>query len=126
ATHQLRAGEPVLHAQPLDPAVLGTRGANLPREVHVPAGPFTMGSSVEPWALDNERPAHEVHVPGYWIDTVPVSNAEFAGFVADGGYDRKALWSPVGWTHRQRTGLGAPGFWRREGGQWWRRRFGVE
>ena len=126
ATHQLRAGEPVLHAQPLDPAVLGTRGANLPREVHVPAGPFTMGSSVEPWALDNERPAHEVHVPGYWIDTVPVSNAEFAGFVADGGYDRKELWSPVGWAHRQRTGLGAPGFWRREGGQWWRRRFGVE
>ncbi len=125
ATHQLRAGEPVLHAEPLDPAVLRTGAAALPREVHVPAGTFTMGSSVEPWALDNERPAHEVHVPGYSIDTVPVSNAAFAHFVEDGGYDRADRWSTAGWAHRQQAGLSAPRFWRREGGSWWRTRFGV-
>ncbi len=33
------------------------------REVLVPAGPFTMGTSTEPWALDNERPAHAVDLP---------------------------------------------------------------
>ncbi|KUG51286.1 sulfatase-modifying factor 1 [Kocuria rosea subsp. polaris] len=125
ATHQLRTGAPVLHAEPLDAAVRAPRGTGLPREVHVPAGSFTMGSSVDPWALDNERPAHEVHVPGFWIDTRPISNADLAGFVADGGYDREDLWSPAGWAHRQRTGISAPGFWRREAGQWWRRRFGV-
>jgi iron(II)-dependent oxidoreductase len=31
----------------------------LPAEVLVPGGPFTMGTSAEPWALDNERPAHD-------------------------------------------------------------------
>ena len=125
ATHQLRVGEPVLHAEPLDPAVLRIGATNLPREVHVPAGTFTMGSSVEPWALDNERPAHEVHVPGYWIDTVPVSNAAFAQFVEDGGYDRPEWWSAAGWAHRQEAGLSAPKHWRLEGGRWWRTRFGV-
>src|SRR5690348_5165582 len=55
ATHQLRAGAPVLHA-PAPP-----RGRPLPgREVLVPAGPFTMGTSTEAWALDNERPGHVV------------------------------------------------------------------
>lgn len=125
ATHQLRVGEPVLHAEPLDPAVLRSGAVDLPREVHVPAGTCTMGSSVEPWALDNERPAHEVHVPGYWIDTVPVSNAAFAQFVEDGGYDRPEWWSAAGWAHRREAGLSAPKHWRIEDGRWWRTRFGV-
>ena len=38
-----------------------------PAEVLVAAGPFTMGTD-DPWALDNERPAHEVDVPAFWID----------------------------------------------------------
>jgi gamma-glutamyl hercynylcysteine S-oxide synthase len=126
ATHQLRTGRPVLRAEPLDPAVLGSGSAGLPPEVHVPAGTFTMGSSVEPWALDNERPGHEVHVPGYWIDTLPVSNEDFARFIEDGGYDRERWWSGPGWAHRQAAGIHAPRFWRREGREWWRTRFGVD
>ena len=35
-----------------------------PAEVLVPGGPFTMGTSTEPWALDNERPAHRREVRG--------------------------------------------------------------
>ena len=35
---------------------------SLPREVLIPGGPFTMGTSTHPWALDNERPAHTVTV----------------------------------------------------------------
>ncbi|NED79137.1 ergothioneine biosynthesis protein EgtB, partial [Streptomyces sp. SID11233] len=48
-THQLRSGPPVLHAP--DPAPADTSG--LPTEVLVPGGEFTMGTSTEPWALDN-------------------------------------------------------------------------
>ncbi|WP_051476759.1 ergothioneine biosynthesis protein EgtB [Arthrobacter sp. Br18] len=124
ATHQLRIGEPVLH--PVDPeaAVLAT-GAALPPEVRIPAGSFTMGTSVEPWALDNERPAHEVHVPDYWIDTVPVSNGAFLNFLDDGGYSNPHWWTAEGWRHRNDDGLTAPKYWKREGSTWWRTRFGV-
>ena len=122
ATHQLRQGVPALSAEPPNPP----RDRDLPREVLVPEGTFTMGTDVEPWALDNERPARAVHTPAYWIDTVPVSNADYIAFIADAGYDDPRWWTPEGWAHRVSAGLAAPLFWRREGAQWWRRRFGVD
>jgi iron(II)-dependent oxidoreductase len=122
ATHQLRAGAAVLHADPPPPAV----APPLKRDVLVPAGPFTMGTSTEPWALDNERPAHTIELPAYRIDTAPVTNGEYTAFIAAGGYDDRRWWSDDGWAHRVSAGLGAPRFWERDGGgQWWRRRFGV-
>ncbi len=121
ATHQLRIGPPVLSAPP-PPAAADA--AVLPAEVAVPAGPFTMGTSAEPWALDNERPAHEVTLPGYYLDTTPVTNAAYAAFIADGGYDDRRLWTADGWAHRQRAGLTAPLFWEWDG-QWLRDSFGV-
>ncbi|MHA7278044.1 ergothioneine biosynthesis protein EgtB [Arthrobacter sp. Hz1] len=125
ATHQLRVGEPVLHAVDPAPGVLASKATVLPPEVQISAGSFTMGTSVEPWALDNERPAHEVHVPGYWIDTVPVSNGAFLDFVDDGGYANPNWWTPEGWSHCNNEGLTAPKYWMRDGNRWWRTRFGV-
>src|SRR4051794_3023133 len=125
APHQLRAGAPVLHA-PAPP-----RGRPLPgREVLVPAGPFTMGTSTEAWALDNERPGHVVDLPAFWIDTAPVTNAEYAEFIAAGGYADPRWWTAAGWRHRTEAGLTAPQFWARDSsgpgsGQWFRRRFGA-
>ena len=103
----------MLSAPPPPPAPADA--AALPAEVHVPGGPFTMGTSAEPWALDNERPAHAVHVPGFWLDTTPVTNAAYAAFIADGGYDDPRLWTADGWAHRQRAGLTAPLFWSWDG-----------
>ncbi|GAA4872562.1 ergothioneine biosynthesis protein EgtB [Kitasatospora terrestris] len=120
-THQLRTGPAVLTAPPPPPAPDGP----LPAEVLIPAGPFTMGTDTEPWALDNERPAHRVDLPAYWLDTTPVSNAAYQEFIADGGYRDPRWWTAEGWAHRQRAGLEAPLFWSREGGQWLRRRFGT-
>ena len=51
-------------------------------------------------------------VPGFWLDTTPVTNAAYAAFIADGGYDDPRLWTADGWAHRQRAGLTAPLFWR--------------
>jgi len=121
ATHQLRAGPPVLSAPP-PPAPADA--AALPAEVYVPGGPFTMGTSTEPWALDNERPAHEVNVPAFYLDTTPVTNAAYAEFVSGGGYDDPRLWTSDGWAHRQRAGLTAPLFWRWEG-EWLQTSFGI-
>ena len=123
ATHQLRRGKPVLYAPPPGPPPADAM--SLPAEVEVPGGPFMMGSGAEAWALDNERPAHLAEVGSFWIDTTPVTNARYAEFIADGGYDQRRWWTPAGWEHRQRAGLSAPAFWRREGGQWLRRRFGT-
>ena len=120
ATHQLRAGGAVLEATP-PPA--GTRPPV--DEVLVPGGPFTMGTSAEPWALDNERPAHLVEVAPFFIDTAAVTNGAYLAFMDARGYDQPAWWSPAGWAHRQEAGLRAPRFWQLQGDTWWRLRFGI-
>ncbi|RII20247.1 Iron(II)-dependent oxidoreductase EgtB [Streptomyces sp. YIM 130001] len=120
-THQLRRG----------PAALAEETATPPHaslsapEVLVPGGPFTMGTSTEPWALDNERPAHRREVPAFWMDTAPVTCAAYQEFMADGGYEDPRWWDPQGFDLVTRQGVRAPLFWRREGGVWLRRRFGA-
>jgi iron(II)-dependent oxidoreductase len=119
ATHQLRSGPAVLGAPP--PPEPRSR---VPGEVLVPAGPFTMGTSTDPWALDNERPAHTVELPAYVIDAAPVTNGRYREFIADGGYDDPRWWSPAGWQHRTEAELTAPMHWRRDGDGWAYQRFG--
>jgi formylglycine-generating enzyme required for sulfatase activity len=57
--------------------------------VHIPAGPFLMGSDPEkdPNALEEEQPQHEVHLPRYYIARYPVTVAQFRTFVDASGYD---------------------------------------
>jgi formylglycine-generating enzyme required for sulfatase activity len=76
-------------------------------QVWVPPGSFRMGTSdvadLDPpaWArreLASEQPAHLVTLSsGFWIDRHEVTNAAFAAFVADAGYQTRALWSHEGW-----------------------------
>lgn len=121
ATHQLRTGEAVLSAPAPPPSRVHVSG-----EVIIPAGEFVMGTDTDPWALDNERPAHPVHVPAFAIDAAPITNEQYLAFLADGGYDRPELWSERGWAHRLEANLTAPQFWERDAnGQWWRRVFGT-
>jgi iron(II)-dependent oxidoreductase len=119
ATHQLRVGAPVLQAPPPPRARVRATG-----EVLVPGGPFTMGTSTEAWALDNERPAHDVAVPAFFIDRAAVTNAGYAAFVADGGYEQPRWWTAEGWRHRTDVGLTAPMHWHRDGDGWAYTRFG--
>jgi gamma-glutamyl hercynylcysteine S-oxide synthase len=120
ATHQLRTGGAVLDAPPPPP------GSMLPAaEALVPGGAFTMGTSTEPWALDNERPAHVVDVAPFFIDTAAVTNGAYLAFIDAGGYDQPRWWSARGWADRRQGALSAPRFWQREGQTWWRLRFGT-
>lgn len=110
----LRQGPPLLDAgTPLPAGRPGVAGTS----VLVPGGPFVLGVDAvsEPHSLDNERPAHVVDVPSFRIGRVPVTNAEWREFVADGGYDQPRWWSPRGWAHRQEAGLTAPQFWNPDG-----------
>ncbi len=120
ATHQLRSGPPVLSTPPA-PSSGGVGAAD---EVFVPGGTFEMGTDLDPWALDNERPAHRVFVPGFHLDTTPVTNSAYSEFVAAGGYADPRWWAPVGWDHVREAELTAPAFWVRDGDRWFVRRFG--
>jgi iron(II)-dependent oxidoreductase len=94
------------------------------KEVFVDGGPFVMGCDDEPWAYDNERPAHVVDLDPFWIDATPVTNADMAAFIAGGGYGERRWWSDAGWAWRLEAGLEHPQFWQREGAGWTRDRFG--
>jgi iron(II)-dependent oxidoreductase len=120
-TLQLRTGPALLGAgTPLPAGRPGLAGTT----ALVTGGEFTLGvdGTDEPFSLDNERPAHPVDVPAFRIGRVPVTNAEFAAFVDDGGYDQPRWWSARGWAHRSDAGLCRPQFWGPEGT---RTRFGV-
>src|SRR5207302_1648869 len=95
-------------------------GAPLPSaEVHVGGGRFVMGTDTEPWAYDNERPAHEVHVDPFFIDAAPVTNRAFVEFIDADGYHDARWWSDDGWAWCLEARLEHPEFWRREGGSSW-------
>ena len=93
-------------------------------ELLIPAGPFVMGTDTDLWAYDNERPAHAVDLPAFFIDRTPATNGQFAAFVDGGGYDDPHHWSPDGWKCRQEAALSAPQFWDHTSDGWTRRRFG--
>jgi iron(II)-dependent oxidoreductase len=118
---QLRSGPPLLGPGGLlpsgRPGIAGT-------SVVVAGGPFILGVNAheEPFSLDNERPAHPVDVPAFRIGRVPVTNAEYAAFIADGGYASPRWWSPRGWQHRCEAGLDGPKYWGPDGT---RSRFGI-
>jgi gamma-glutamyl hercynylcysteine S-oxide synthase len=122
ATLQLRQGPPVLFSRRELPPGRPVRDGD---RVFVPGGDFVLGvdAATEPFSLDNERPAHQVHVAPFWIGRVPVRNGQWSEFIADGGYHRRDLWSARGWAHRAEAGLERPKYWTGEGT---RRRFGVE
>jgi gamma-glutamyl hercynylcysteine S-oxide synthase len=90
----------------------------------VPGGSFTLGA-VDPWAYDNERPAHPVDLPAFRIDRALVTNAEYTVFVDAGGYRDRDAWSDEGWAWRETEDAGAPLYWELDGGRPLRRRFDV-
>jgi iron(II)-dependent oxidoreductase len=122
ATLQLMAGDGYRPMAPPPPAATPLAAA----EVRVAGGPFVMGTDDESWAFDNERPAHVVDLGAFWIDTVPVTNAAYLSFIDGGGYADRRWWTDEGWAWRTEAGVEHPQFWRREGGSWWRNRFGWE
>lgn len=96
-----------------------------PAEIAFPGGTLQQGSVAEGgFVFDNERQAHPCYVPPFSMDSTLVSNAQFADFVADGGYDQRQFWSLAGSAWLMRQERSAPRYWQRDGGQWRTMRFG--
>src|SRR5262249_15176680 len=93
-------------------------------DVAIPGGELLLGATVdEPFVFDNEKWAHPVRVEPFVLARAPVTQAEFAAFVEDGGYRRREWWSAAGWQWREAVGVQHPVYWRRDGNDWLRRDF---
>lgn len=110
----LRRGAPLLDRGAAIPA---GRAGLAGTSVLVPGGEFVLGvdAATEPYALDNERPAHVVDIPAFRIGRVPVTTGEWREFIDDGGYHQPHWWSATGWAHRKQAGLTAPLSWNGDG-----------
>jgi formylglycine-generating enzyme len=75
-------------AKPDDGAALAPAASGM---VRVPGGEFRIGSDRH---YPEEAPAHRVHVDGFRIDRHPVTNRQFAAFVAATGYRTLAETAP--------------------------------
>jgi iron(II)-dependent oxidoreductase len=62
-------------------------------------------------------------VAPFAIARAPVTQAEFAAFVDDRGYERQKLWDAAAWEWRQLNDAAHPVYWRRQPGGWLRRDF---
>ena len=94
-------------------------------DAEIPGGPFLLGGSRDvTFVFDNEQWAHAVTLRPFRIARTAVSNAEFAAFVDDGGYQRRDVWTEEGWRWREGAGADHPVYWQRQaGGRWLRRNF---
>ena len=107
----LQLAEPGVFAPPRTVPTGAAASASVPVE----DGPVRIGDDGDGFAYDNERPRHTVELGAYRIDRAPVTNAQYRGFVEDGGYARRELWSEAGWASRQREAWERPRYWTADG-----------
>jgi ergothioneine biosynthesis protein EgtB len=72
------------------------------------------------FAFDNEGPRHKAWLHPHRLADRQVTNAEWLGFMADGGYANPLLWLSDGWAWRQAERVEAPLYWVK-GAEGWRR-----
>jgi ergothioneine biosynthesis protein EgtB len=70
------------------------------------------------FCFDNELERHRVWLDDYSLANRLVTCAEFAEFIADGGYRKPELWLSPGWDLVQQNGWHAPLYWSEEKGDW--------
>ena len=116
-------GYPLALSAPPEPADPGESAG----DIEIPAGAMELGARPEEgFVFDNEKWAHPITLPAFAIARHAVSNAEFAAFAEDGGYQRREFWSEAGWRMREQLQWVCPRYWRKDSGAWRVRRFDRE
>ncbi len=77
-----------------------------------------VGHSGESFAFDCEGPSHEVLLRPFALANSLVSNADWADFIAAGGYADPRLWLSDGWAWVRREGIAAPLRWQHGDSGW--------
>ncbi len=111
-TLQLKTGDPyhpnvsVPHPIPPEDGSFGD-----PRMIRFPGGTVAIGTDDRSASYDNERPRHWVEIAPFLIDAIPVTEAAYADFIAEGGYETREHWSDEGWAWRSESGVRHPKDW---------------
>lgn len=71
------------------------------------------------FAFDNETPRHRSWLRPYALARRPVTQGDWAEFVADGGYREPRWWLSAGWDWVRTQQVQAPLYWRRDGNEPW-------
>ncbi|NJM51814.1 MAG: ergothioneine biosynthesis protein EgtB [Sphingomonadales bacterium] len=74
-------------------------------------GVVQIGHDGPDFAFDCEGPRHDVILTPHDLASRPVSNAEWVGFIEDGGYQKPEYWLSDGWAWVQREAVTAPLYW---------------
>ena len=88
------------------------------RWIECPAGIAYVGHAGDAFAFDNEAPRHRVWLEQFELASRPVTNAEYAVFIAEGGYRRPDLWLSLGWDAVCARQWTAPLYWQLDGERW--------
>ena len=99
----------------------GRRLADPGAMARFPGGPVELGAPAAGLTWPDEQPSRRLEVEPFWIDVLPVTNGEFATFMAAGGYLESGLWSDAGWEWIHGTEARMPAGWIWEDGAWWSR-----
>lgn len=82
------------------------------------AGVVEVGHSGAGFCFDNETPRHRQFLEPFAIASRLVTNAEYLGFMQEGGYANPSLWLSEGWDWIQANRLTQPIYWHRADGGW--------
>jgi gamma-glutamyl hercynylcysteine S-oxide synthase len=94
--------------------------------VRFAGGSVEIGQSAGKPGWSEERPRHRIELDPFWIDMMPVTNADYITFIAAGGYLRRELWSEPGWAWREEYDFLMPANWTDADGIWRTRWMGRE
>ncbi|WP_240310927.1 ergothioneine biosynthesis protein EgtB [Altererythrobacter sp. ZODW24] len=82
-----------------------------------PGGIAMVGHNGGGFAFDNEGPLHRVLLEPFALASRLTTNAEWAEFIADGGYSNAAHWLSDGWAWVKSEAITAPLYWDDQGRQ---------
>ncbi|MFC1720065.1 ergothioneine biosynthesis protein EgtB [Pseudomonadota bacterium] len=82
--------------------------------IEFPGGIVEIGADGEGFCFDNETPRHRTLLIPFRLASRPVSNAEYRGFIEDGGYRRSEYWLSEGWAAVQTRHWERPIYWSRD------------
>lgn len=86
--------------------------------IEVEGGICEIGFEGDGFCFDNELARHKVYLNDVSVSGRLVTNAEFLGFINDGGYQDHRLWHSEGWDWVKQNGIDSPLYWHLNDDTW--------
>ena len=86
--------------------------------IAIDEGVYDIGHNDDSFCFDNEMGFHKQYLQSAEISKRLVTNREYAGFIADGGYNNAMLWLSDGWKWVKENNITKPLYWERREKGW--------